>query len=475
MHASFWSFDSAPAFRNAWRALAPLVFGACAVLFPAAPSRADEEEAGEADLEREVADLKRRLRALEEDAARSRAGAEPSAGPAAGAPPAEEPAGRPGPLRGVYDKPFLGEFWRRAHVGGYTELEYHDFEDGILGVPEGFRMHRTNLFFFTEVSDTVRFGSEIEFETEFEGGDPENDIEVAVEMAFVDWTLFEELTFRGGVILAPLGRINVNHDGPVRELTERPMVSTFVIPTTLSEPGVGIHGGFRRWAPLTLRYEAYAVNGFNLLDRDGELAVDIDERELLLREGRNAIGGDINGGVASTGRLGVELVDRLEAGGSWHAGTYDERGDNVLVIVAGDLAAVQSLGWAELALEGEIAAADFQRDDFARSAGVPDQYWGYYAQAALGGMPPFLRDLPWISHVFDDPGARWTMVFRYERVDLEGDVGEALEPGINFRPVADTVFKFSYRLTQKSLGDRGLPGRRDWDDDGFVFSIASYF
>jgi len=379
----------------------------------------------------------------------------------------------PGPLRGVYDKPFLASFWRRAHVGGYTELEYHDFEDGILGIPEGFRMHRTNLFFFTELSDRVRFGSEIEFETEFEGAEVSDEIEIKLEMAFIDWALFEEFKLRGGALLAPLGRVNVNHDGPVRELTIRPLVSTFIIPTTLTEAGVGAHGDFEISESFGLSYEVYAVNGFNILDEAGNVDFAVTDPEQAIREGRASIGGDLNSGIASTGRIGFEILNALEFGASWHNGTYDEKSDNYLTILAGDFAYSQEVSIVELGLEGEIADANFERDAFAKAAGIPDDFWGYYVQGSVGLMPEFLRNL--VPCVFDDDGSRLTFVFRYEWVDLAGDQGEVLEPGITFRPIADTVFKFSYRHTGKSIGLRSIPGRTDWDDTGFVFSLSSYF
>ncbi len=437
-------------------------------------------------LERELEELRRRLGEVERELRDERSGRTPDGepeerpdGPAEG-PVVEftpvwsrETLERPAALRGVYDKPFLMSIWRRAHIGGYTELEYHSFEDGILGIPEGFRMHRTNLFLFTEISDRVQFGSEIEFETEFEGTGVSDEIEVALEMAFIDWVIFEELVIRGGALLPPLGRINVNHDGPVRELTERPLVSTFVIPTTLTEAGVGARGTIAVGEDVSLGYEAYAVNGFNVLDSNGNLSAPITDIEQVLREGRTSIGGDINGGVAGTGRISLGLADRLEIGGSWHVGTYDEEGDNLLRIFAGDMAIVQPVSWFEIALEGEVAVSDFERNSFARTAGVPDRFWGFYVQGSIGGMPPALRDL--VPHVFDDEGARFTIVFRWDHVDLDGDTGDVLEPGINFRPVADTVFKLSWRLTQKSIGLRDLPGREDFDDDGLVFSISTYF
>ena len=173
----------------------------------------------------------------------------------------------PRSLRGVYDKPFLASLWRRVHLGGYTELEYHSFEDGVLGIPEGFRMHRTNLFLFAEIADRVRFGSELEFETEFDG-----DEERATRSR--PWSRWPSLTgsslrgarhLRGGaIVVPPLGRVNVNHDGPVREL-DRPAARL-----DLRDPD-DIHRGGSRRRTVRLRLSdvvqrwatrSYAVNGF---------------------------------------------------------------------------------------------------------------------------------------------------------------------------------------------------------------------
>ncbi len=379
----------------------------------------------------------------------------------------------PGSIRGLYDKPFLSDLWRRSSFGGYTELEYHSFEDGILGIPEGFRMHRTNLFFFTDISDRVRFGSEIEFESEFEIDGPSREIETNVELAMVDWTVYEEFVIRGGALLVPLGRVNVNHDGPVRFLTERPLVSTFVIPTTLTEPGIGAHGTLAVTDNLDVGYEAYAVNGFNLLKSSGELATDVTEREQLLREGRTSIGGDVNGGIAGTGRVALSGADLFEIGGSWHVGSYDERSDNLLAIVAADCALAYEIdGW-EFGFEGEVAYDDFERNAFAKAAGVPDRFWGYYAQLSVGFMPePLAESLPML---FGAPGSKFVLGLRYDWIDLDGDRGESIEPGLNFLPSPDTVLKFSYRFTQNSFGLRDVPGREEFDDEGFVFSLTTYF
>ncbi len=433
----------------------------------AATARADE--AREQRLERELQDLRRRLDAMEKDRAGAGTGTEKKAAdPVAEvrAPWDRDELSTPRTLRGVYDKPFLASLWRKVYLGGYTELEYHSFRDDPLGIPEGFRAHRTNLFTFAEVSDRIRFGAEIEFEHE----EPGEDLEIKVEMAFIDWVIFEELTFRGGVILVPLGRINVNHDGPVRELTDRPMVSTFVIPTTLSDAGVGVVGTLRPAGAVALAYEAYVVNGFELLDANGQMAAPIGEREQLLREGRPSLGGDFNEHPSTTGRVGVTLFDALTAGGSWNVGTYDERGDNVLTILAADLS-VAAKGFA---VEGEFAWAGFERDAFARTAGIPDVFWGFYAQASYSfGPPAGLRRV--VPSVFDDPSASFTLVVRYDWIDLDDDISDAIEPGVNFRPFSDTVLKFSYRFGMRGVGASRISGGEGFDDSGFVFGFTTYF
>jgi hypothetical protein len=378
-----------------------------------------------------------------------------------------------GPLRDVYDKPFLLSAWQRVHLGGYTEAEYHSFEEPNLGIPQGFRMHRTNLFLFSEVADTIRFGSEIEFETEFSTAHntPSSDIEVKVEMAFIDWMLFGELTLRAGAILVPIGRVNVNHDGPVRQFTDRSLVDRFVIPTTYTDAGVGLYGDFEIDEALSIGYQGYAINGLNLLE-NGRMPVPVTQVWDLLREGRTGAGGDNNKSPAGVGRLAVQVFDRAEVGGSLYGGTYDDRNDNLLFIYAGDTAVVQPVGPVNLVLEGEISVTDFRRDAIAKAAGIPDRFWGYYVQGSVHGMPEVLRK--GLPQIFAGEGAELSLALKYDFVDLAGDEGAAIEPGINFKPAADTVLKFSYRFNQKSIGDRALSGQ-SFDDSGFVFSISTYF
>ena len=123
-------------------------------------------------------------------------------------------------------------------VGGYMDIEFRADRGG-----SGFDQRRFVPFIYAQVSDRVHVASEIEFEHGgFVAGDKETDGEIKIEFATVDFTLSEAVNLRGGVILSPLGRLNAHHDAPLLDLTERPLVDRNIIPTTLSESGLGFFG-----------------------------------------------------------------------------------------------------------------------------------------------------------------------------------------------------------------------------------------
>ena len=67
-------------------------------------------------------------------------------------------------------------------------------------------------------------------------------------------------TVRAGILLPPVGYFNQNHDSPRWDFIDRPLVSTEIVPATLSEIGVGV-----LWKALpagwTLTYDLYLTNG----------------------------------------------------------------------------------------------------------------------------------------------------------------------------------------------------------------------
>src|SRR5581483_10021703 len=83
--------------------------------------------------------------------------------------------------------------------------------------------------------------------------------EFEVEQAYLDGLFGRRLNLRAGLIIMPVGIINVYHEPPTFNGVDRPEVDRLVIPSTWREPGLGIFGEL---AP-GVEYQAYLVNGFN--------------------------------------------------------------------------------------------------------------------------------------------------------------------------------------------------------------------
>jgi hypothetical protein len=374
---------------------------------------------------------------------------------------------------GIYTKPFLASAHGIA-LGGYVDLEYRDPEDDDRDL----RFHRLIPFIYAQPSEHVRFATEIEIE---------DGHEVEVEFAVIDLLWDDLFNVRAGVILTPLGKFNLVHDSPANELTDRPLVSTTVIPSTLREAGFGAFGLLAS-ADSTigqLSYEAYATTGFKGLLDDGTAGFDTTDG---LKDGRphEELGSersfeDINNSFAGVGRLAWSPLLGTELGLSAHAGKYDESGRDDLTILAidaaldgsalarlvgADGAAAKTLSGFELL--GEAAHARLERDALARASGIPSRMQGWYAQLNYRIYPAFLQSLIEAGRL--DSGSHFTLVVRRDDIDLDGFERERWTFGVNFRPNRyQTVIKFDYQINTES-------GRTaEVKNDAFVASIATYF
>ena len=129
-----------------------------------------------------------------------------------------------------YGKPFLRRFGRNTYVGGYIdhELQFTEGKDGSRSKEHTFDQHRLVPFIYSDVSDRVKFATEIELEhggPDISGGVIGESGEIKVEFATIDFLITDWLNYRGGIILSPLGKYNLVHDSPLQDLTERPMVN----------------------------------------------------------------------------------------------------------------------------------------------------------------------------------------------------------------------------------------------------------
>lgn len=354
---------------------------------------------------------------------------------------------------GIGDKPFIARTSSNTSIGGYVEAHFRyeraeGFTEEITFEPKRF-----NLFTYTPVSERVRVASELEFE---EGGE-----EIKIEIAVIDFEVHPALTFRAGIILAPLGRFNLAHDSPSNDLTDRPLVSTQIIPTALSEGGMGFYGAFYPSAQSRITYEIYGVNGFN----DGVLLG--DEAGTRISAGKGNFE-DNNNRPSWVGRIGLSPQPTYEVGFSLHTGPYnvwelegakvDEKRDLTIWALDWDSR------WRQFEFVGEYAAASL--DVPAESGIFQDSQSGVYGQVNAHFGQNWLSALP--HSVF-------TGVVRYDLVDFDtdtdGDSVKRLTLGLNFRPAEDTVFKLDYQRSSEidPFDNPAVKGA------AFLFSVATYF
>jgi hypothetical protein len=191
--------------------------------------------------------------------------------------------------------------------GGYGELTLNAPGKYVLDSPPEatIDLRRFVLFFGHNFSERLRFYSEVEIEHAISSAGDRGEAEV--EQAYLDGLLSRRISLRGGLMVVPVGIINVYHEPPTFNGVDRPAVDTYVIPTTWREPGVGIFGELLEG----VRYQLYLLNGLNANGFTAETAIREGHQEAQL-----AHAGDW-GGVA---RLDLEpRLGTIIGGSAYHA------------------------------------------------------------------------------------------------------------------------------------------------------------
>ncbi|HSM04330.1 MAG TPA: hypothetical protein VK858_06900 [Longimicrobiales bacterium] len=364
---------------------------------------------------------------------------------------------------GIYDRPFIASLGRTA-VGGYVEANTNYFKEDGIGDGFSMEMRRFNIFLFSAIGSRIRFVSELEFEHGTE--------EIALETALLDVRVSPALILRGGVLLPPIGYLNQNHDSPRWNFVERPLVTTEIIPTTLSEIGFGVLGKLFPGG-LTLSYDLYVTNGL----QDGVVGNAEGRTHLASGRSEELMAEDNNGSPAVSGRLALARPGRAEVGLSFYTALYNAfqvEGDVVdderrVTLLAVDGQA--TLGPAQI--RAEVALADIDVPPSLEPIFATRQ-WGGHLDVTLPVWKPRIGGQ-------ETPG-ELALDLRLEHVDLNDgtfpstgrDVRDeitAIVPGVSFRPVPDVVVRMNYR--------------REWIDDflgnptairaGWQVGLAAYF
>jgi hypothetical protein len=162
-------------------------------------------------------------------------------------------------------------------LGGYGELTLNAPSIG----PSVIDLRRLVLFVGHNFSDRIRFYSEIEVEHAVSSAADQGEVEI--EQAYLDGLINRRLNVRGGLIIMPVGIINVYHEPPTFNGVDRPDVDTFVIPSTWREPGFGVFGELT----AGVRYQLYVVNGFDASGFTAASAIREGHQEAQLARARD--------------------------------------------------------------------------------------------------------------------------------------------------------------------------------------------
>jgi hypothetical protein len=278
---------------------------------------------------------------------------------------------------GIDDRPYLARLGSAAThlaIGGYFDLVgSYVREDGVDN-GWSWEMRRFNIFITSRIADAIRLTSEVEFQ--------DGASEIELETALVDILFHHAVNLRAGILLAPIGKFNIAHDSPLYDVVDRPLVSTLIIPATLSSLGAGFFGTLYPGRRNKLTYEIYTVNGLN----DGVISP--TGTSIPAGKSESAFAASSNGVPWVVGRVAFvsPASQRIqgEVGASALAGIYNTfKVDGLTVepkrwlrIVALD----GDLSWGRVRFRGETAFATVDLPP-GLTALHARQQWGFYTEA----------------------------------------------------------------------------------------------
>ncbi len=193
-----------------------------------------------------------------------------------------------------------GSHWAdRTTIGGYAEMHYNNWENqsdapGSKDKNE-IDFHRFVIFLGHEFNDRLRFFSEIELEHSIAGDDQNGEVEL--EQAYIEYDLNASHRAKAGLFLMPVGIINETHEPDTFYGVERNNIEKNIIPTTWWEGGVALGGEL---AP-GFGYDVAITSGLGL-----------DTGKYKVRDGRQKVSEAAADALAYTGRLKYTAIPGLE-------------------------------------------------------------------------------------------------------------------------------------------------------------------
>src|SRR5579883_2286715 len=217
--------------------------------------------------------------------------------------------------------PALGIAQDETTIGGYGSFDCTRTTQSMIvggnsmdaGSSATLNSPRIVLFFSHNFNDWISFYSEFEIENIHIAGDKPAG-EAGWEQFYLNFVLSPSFNVRAGLILVPLGMINLEHEPPTFNGVTRPLFDQIVIPTTWRDIAAGFYGTIAKgWD-----YQAYLMGS---------------EDASIISHGSGLSGSSHEGqftnpnNLALAGRLECTAVKGLTADASlYYGGTMDTIG-----------------------------------------------------------------------------------------------------------------------------------------------------
>jgi hypothetical protein len=330
--------------------------------------------------------------------------------------------------------PAASKVYRAGHgvsLGGYGEMLYRNFMDPEKN--DVFDFLRAILYVGYKFNDKWVLNTEIEIE---------HADEVYLEFGYIDYLWRDEMGFRAGLLLAPMGLVNELHEPTVFLGALRPDTEQRLLPSTWRENGAGIFGEV---GPVS--YRAYVMNG---LKGSGFRAAG-------LRGGRQKGASALSNHFGAVARVDYTGVQGLLVGGSaYYGGSGQELEPSVPTFIYEGHVDYKFRG---LELRGLFARAHLDQvaalNEAAGLTGagsVGELLQGWYAQAGFD-----------VLSLLSGAEMALTPFVRWERLDTQRRVPEGfasnpandtriLTVGASFFPISQVVLKGEYQHRRDRAG-----------------------
>jgi hypothetical protein len=336
---------------------------------------------------------------------------------------------------------------RATALGGYGELTLNAPSIG----PSVVDLRRLVLFVGHNFNERIRFYSELEVEHAVASSDDQGEFEV--EQAYLDGLFSRHFNLRAGLIIMPVGIINVYHEPPTFNGVDRPDVDTLIIPSTWREAGFGAFGEI---VP-GLSYQLYLTSSFNANGFTAESGIAEGHQEAQLAYAGN---------FGAVGRLTYEPVLATIFGVSAYGGTSGNTlRDTVGRVPLGLFEADARTRYRGFTARAEIAflfIGDTGALNTAFTTGTPEQMDAIAVASQLrGGYVEAGYDL--LRVLAPATAQDVTLFFRYDYANTQAAVaaGFVANPafirhsqtlGLVYRPIPEVALKADYRRHEFGAG-----------------------